>query len=256
MTSAVECVARTDLLLVALDFDGTLSALVDDPMTARMTRQARLAVDALLQAPDTIVALVSGRSLGDLRIIAEHDDASPVLLAASHGAEYWMPGHEAVDEAPSDALALRDRLRAEAERLGAGVPGSWIEPKSFGFGVHTRRVGDPDAARSLHREVDALVAREAPDWRRRQGHDLVEYAFRTEGKDAAIARLREETGATAVVFAGDDVTDEDALRSLRDEDLGIRVGPGETAARLRVADTNELADVLTTIANERASARQ
>lgn len=249
-------VAGTARLLVALDFDGTLSALVDDPMSARMTAPAREAVDALLSTPDTVVALVSGRSLGDLRVISEHGDDSRILLAASHGAEFWIPGHPA-DEVASDAdLTLRDRLRGEAEALGADVPGSWIEPKSFGFGVHTRTVRESDAAARLHAQVDELVAREAPSWRRRQGHNLVEYAFRTEGKDAAVARLRAETAATAVVFAGDDVTDEDALRSLEPGDLGIRVGPGETAASVRVADTNELAELLTTIARERAAARQ
>ncbi|MFK9780899.1 trehalose-phosphatase, partial [Escherichia coli] len=90
--AAVEAVSTSPVLLVALDFDGTLSPLVDDPMTARMTPRARAVVDALAALPDTVVALVSGRSLGHLREIAEHDDASPVWLAASHGAQFWVPG--------------------------------------------------------------------------------------------------------------------------------------------------------------------
>ena len=106
------------------------------------------------------------------------------------------------------------RLRAHAEAATAHLDGVWIEPKTFGFGVHTRRAGAAAAAEA-NRLVDAIVAAEAPHWRRRTGHNIVEYAFRHEGKDSAIAELRERIGATAVLFAGDDVTDEDALREPR-----------------------------------------
>lgn len=254
--AAIEAVSTTPVLLVALDFDGTLAPLVDDPMTARMTPRARAAVDALAALPRTAVALVSGRSLGHLREIAEHDDASPVWLAASHGVQFWIPA-AGEEPAPDDAkgLALRDRLQTELEQRTAHLAGVWIEPKEFGVGVHTRRSDAADAAEA--REIaDALVAAEAPRWRRRTGHDILEFAFRHEGKDSAVQTLRERLGATAVVFAGDDVTDEDALRSLSVGDLGIHVGSGETAADLKVADIDALVDVLEAVAHQRVSRAQ
>lgn len=254
--AAIEAVSTTPVLLVALDFDGTLSPLVDDPMTARMTPRARTAVDALAALPRTVVALVSGRSLGHLREIAEHDGASPLWLAASHGAQFWIPG-TGEESAPDDAehLSLRDRLQAEFERRTAHLPGVWIEPKEFGVGLHTRRADAADAAEA--REIaDVVVADEAPRWRRRTGHDILEFAFRHEGKDSAVERLRERVGATAVLFAGDDVTDEDALGSLSAGDLGIHVGAGETAADLKVADIDALVDVLEAVAHQRVSHAQ
>ncbi|KTS55261.1 hypothetical protein NS206_17615 [Microbacterium testaceum] len=54
-----------------------------------------------------------------------------------------------------------------------------------------------------------------------------------------------------MLFAGDDVTDEDALRSLGPGDLGIRVGGGETAATLRVDDIDAFVTVLEDIARLR-----
>jgi len=254
----VAAIARTPRLLVALDFDGTLAPLIDEPMHARMSGDARAAVDALLAAPATTVALVSGRTLRDLRIIAEHDDASPLLLAGSHGAEQWPPSDDdAPDSAPDAAvLALRDDLRARAERVATDADGAWIEPKEFGFALHTRLVVDSGQKTRVHDAIAALMSAEAGDWRRRDGHDILEYAFRAEGKDGAVARLRERTGATAVLFAGDDVTDEDALRSLGPEDLGIRVGGGETAATLRVGDIAELAALLTRLARERDTSQE
>ncbi|WP_243074673.1 trehalose-phosphatase [Microbacterium sp. SS28] len=253
---SLDGVASATPLLVALDFDGTLSPLVDEPMQARMLPAARTAVDALVAVPDTFVALVSGRSLDDLRIIAEHDDDSPLLLAGSHGAEYWIPGEgriEPVDE--PGALELRDRLRAEAERATADLEGVWIEPKTFGFGVHTRRM-DAASAHIANRRVDRIVAENAPHWRRRTGHGIIEFAFRHEGKDAGVEALRARTGASAVLFAGDDVTDEDALRKLRPEDLGVHVGGGPTAARVSVRDIPAMADLLASLAIRRTAARQ
>ncbi|WP_127474528.1 trehalose-phosphatase [Microbacterium sulfonylureivorans] len=254
--AAIARVAASDRLLVALDFDGTLAPLEDEPMDARMLPAARAALDALVAAPGTIVALVSGRSLSDLRIIAEHVDDSPLFLAGSHGAEFWIPGQGVAshDDEPGDER-LRDELRAHAETATAGLEGVWIEPKRFGFGVHTRKSTPADAAEA-NRLVDAMVAAEAPHWRRRTGHNIVEYAFRHEGKDSAIAELRERTDASAVLFAGDDVTDEDALESLGADDLGVHVGNRPTAASLCVPDIEALAAVLSVIAGERASARE
>jgi len=100
-------IVGTERLLVALDFDGTLSPLVDDPMSSRMLPAAREAVMALVATPATTVALVSGRSIPDLRIIAEHQDDSPLLLAGSHGAEVWLPGEgrrATSDDAADEAL--------------------------------------------------------------------------------------------------------------------------------------------------------
>lgn len=253
---ALASVAGVPMLLVALDFDGTLSPHVVDPMSARMLPAARSAVHALAALPHTAVALVSGRSLTDLRIIAEHTDDSPIILAASHGAEYWIPGEGAVEPAEDDAeQGLRDQLRARAEEIAASYEGVWIEPKTFGFGVHTRnatdQVGDEASA-----AVDDMVAQAAPDWRRRTGKKIVEYAFRHEGKDTAIANLRERVGADAVLFAGDDTTDEDALRSLEPQDLGIHVGDGETAARVSVPGIPAMAAALADLAQQRRDAQE
>jgi len=252
---AIGRLAASTRLLVALDFDGTLSPLEDEPMDARMLPAARVAIDALVAAPDTVVAFVSGRSLVDLRIIAEHDDSSRVLLAGSHGAEFWIPGEGVVSHGEDEAdVRLRDALRTHAEQATAHLDGVWIEPKTFGFGVHTRRADAADAAEA-NRLVDRIVAAEAPHWRRRTGHNIVEFAFRHEGKDSAVAELRARVDATAVLFAGDDVTDEDAIASLGPDDLGVRVGEGASAAAVRVPDIAALAELLSGLAAERTRLR-
>jgi trehalose 6-phosphate phosphatase len=276
---ALEKVAGTERLLVALDFDGTLAPLTDEPMSARALPESATAVRDLAAAPGTVVAFVSGRTLADLAVILEYEPGSPVHLAGSHGAEFQHPegfvaaaaGREArssarhEDSAAAEVLAPREdphaedaadaeAVRAAAERAVEHVEGAWIEHKAFGFGLHTRLSSPADAAAAAA-AVDDIVARHAPSWRRRSGRDILEFAWRHEGKDSAVAQLREQTGATAVVFAGDDVTDEDALASLGEADLGIRVGEGDTAATIRVADAKELAGVLSALARLRIAAR-
>ncbi len=260
MTTVAEDVlaplAETPRLLVALDFDGTLAPLNNEPMDARMLPAARRAVDTLGALPETVVALVSGRSLVDLRVIAEHRDDASLWLAGSHGAEFWEPGIgaiEPVEDTPD--VALRDRLRAHAEEATRALTGVWIEPKTFGLGVHTRKATAAVAAEA-NRIVDELVHAEAPAWRRRTGHNIVEYSFRHEGKDSAVKTLRERTHATAVLFAGDDVTDEDAMRTLGKGDLGVRVGAGETVAAVTVADIPAFAELLDLLAEMRAARPQ
>lgn len=121
--------------------------------------------------------------------------------------------------------------------------------------MHSRTVAAPDR-QGMHDRVDALMSEEAPAWRRRTGHHIVEYAFRDVGKDAAVQWLRRETGATAVLFAGDDVTDEDALATLEPGDVGVRVGAGDTAASVRVDGIPQLAEMLVHLAHERSRRRE
>ena len=253
---ALARVAASDRLLVALDFDGTLAPLEDEPMNARALPSAAAAVAALAALPDTPVAFVSGRSMHDLREIAEHADDAQIFLAGSHGAEFWVPGEGLLEtDEDEDAPALRDELRDQMAAEVGGLEGVWVEPKTFGFGIHTR-VASPEDAQTARNAADRLVQDRAPHWRRRTGHNIVEYSFRHEGKDSAVAALRERTGATAVLFAGDDVTDEDALASLGRNDLGIRVGDGETAASVRVGSIQELAAALSLLARMRAEGRE
>lgn len=254
-TAVIEIAAAAHLL-VALDFDGTAAPLVHDPMSARAIPEVAEQVERLAALPETTVAYVSGRSLVHLREIAEHGDNSPIALAGSHGAQYWFPGEgeRPVTESADDA-ALRLRVFAEVGELLHQHPGIRLEEKTFGVGVHGRGTAPEDEARAFA-AVDELMNRIAPTWRRRTGDRIVEFSSQHAGKDAAIAELRDHYGASAVLFIGDDVTDEDALRTLHTPDLGVRVGPGDTAATLRVADPREVAELLSLLADERSRTRE
>ncbi|WP_309102030.1 trehalose-phosphatase [Microbacterium sp.] len=252
----LSALAATPRLVVALDFDGTASPLVPDPMAARALPEVAAQIDRLAALPDTLVAYVSGRSLHDLRTITEHTDDSIIALAGSHGAQYWYPGVSDADEADDAATdAERQALWDAARPIIDRYEGAEFEPKTYGFGVHTRRA-DAETEKQVFAEIDALVAERFPHWRRRAGNRVLEFSSRNEGKDAAMAALREHFDATAILFAGDDVTDEDAMRVLGPDDLGVRVGPGESAAALRVENPQQIARLLEALADERAARRE
>lgn len=253
---ALTAIAGTPRLVIALDFDGTASPLVDEPMAARALPEVKTQLDRLAALPDTFIAYVSGRSMNDLQEISGHTADSLVALAGSHGAQYWFPGVGDADvpEVPAAEGAL-EALWAAAQPIVDRHENVRLERKTFGMGIHTR-LATPEAETAAFAEIDAMMAERFPHWRRRAGHRVLEFSSRAEGKDAAIHALRGHYDATGIVFAGDDVTDEDAMRVLQPGDLGVRVGPGESAATLRVENPQQMAALLGALVAERAAGRE
>ncbi|WP_368498974.1 trehalose-phosphatase [Herbiconiux sp. A18JL235] len=246
--SALEHLASVPRLLVALDFDGTLAPEVDRPDDARALPEAHEAVLRLLELPGTSVAMISGRAMESL----EHVTRLPgsALLVGSHGVEVR---HDGVTE-----LALDDEEQRKVARLGEAlravaepIEGAWVEAKPAGFALHTRLAGESDSAEA-ERAALAAVGVEENGLTVRRGKNVIEFAVRSTTKGDAVRRLRELVGADAVLFAGDDVTDEDGFRALGPGDLGLKSGEGETVARHRVAGPAEVAAVLARLAELRA----
>ncbi|WP_307844016.1 trehalose-phosphatase [Sanguibacter suaedae] len=237
-------------VLVASDFDGVLAPLVDDPSASRPTPGASAALTRLAALPPgrARTALVSGRNLAALAELSS--PPAGVLLVGSHGAERGaVLGSGAVETLP---FALEpdqaDALRAVSDGLEAiagPVDGAWVEHKPSAAVLHTRRCSPEDARRSVEAAVELGASLPVHTM---QGKDVVEIAVVETSKGQAIDALRAELGAVAVVYLGDDVTDERAFAVLHEGDLGIKVGPGETVARVRVSTTDDAAEVLAVLA--------
>lgn len=228
LAAAIERISAVPRLLIALDFDGTLAPLIEDGSQSRMTPPAAQAVRRLSLAPATTVALVSGRGLDSLSRVSRMP--ARVLLAGSHGAELAGPGMLA-EPTPAEQQRVRGLLAALGGKLD-GVPGVQIEAKPYGAAVHWRRT--PEPLRAGVRQQALTIAAADPGLVARDGKQLVEFSVRRAHKGESIEALRRLVRATAVLFAGDDRTDEDAFAALRPEDVGIKVGPGRTLAGHRV----------------------
>ena len=252
LAEAVRDLAAAERLLLALDFDGTLAPFVDSPQTARALPEAKAALDRLERLPDTWVAYVSGRPLAGLEEVTDAD--ADALLIGSHGVEVRF-GRDGVsldlDEGERETLR---RLGEVLRPLVEETPDAKLEVKPVGFGVHYRLL-EPEAGRALVARASEAAASVSGELTIRDGKDIIEFSIRGANKGDGIERLREYTGATAVLFAGDDVTDEDGFAVLRprDGDVGVKVGDGDTAAQYRVADERAIATLLTLLAEARAA---
>jgi len=126
-----------------------------------------------------------------------------------------------------------------------------IESKPASIAFHYRRVEDRELADRVVAEISSTIAVE-PGVHAKLGKQVVELAVVETDKGTALATLRSQVGADAVFFMGDDVTDEDAFRTLDDDDISIKIGPGTTAAAFRLATPQAAAHTLTVLNEMRA----
>ncbi len=230
-------------VLVALDFDGTLAPLQDDPAASRVLPDG-VGVLADLAATDGVsLALVSGRAMADLHVLAEVPVGT--LLVGSHGAERARVTPHGLDR---DVVRLTDdqadqlaTLGAEAAAVARGREGVWVETKPTAVVVHTR-LADADVARSAEQESLALGDRLGTGVM--HGKAVVELTVLHASKGEALIALRDEIGAPVVVYAGDDVTDERAFEALGEQDITVKVGAGDTIARCRVQSPEDVVAAL------------
>jgi trehalose-phosphatase len=237
LRKAIIRIARVPVLLVACDYDGTLAPIVDDPTKAAPLREAVAAVRALALLPQTAVAVISGRALHDLATLSRLPDE--VRLVGSHGSEFDTGFVDALD--PQDQQ-LRTELADTLSALVRRRQGIRLEFKPASVAVHLRGA-EPEVKQVV---LDAL--RTGPQtWPGvvvTHGKEVVELSVIATHKGMALDALRAEVSASAVVFLGDDVTDENGFAHLHGPDVGIKIGPGETRARYRVDGPYDAARVL------------
>ncbi|MGY1637029.1 trehalose-phosphatase [Geodermatophilus sp. SYSU D00742] len=236
LTSALRDLAGRRPLLVASDYDGVLAPLVGDPSAAVPSPGVAGALARLAERPRVVVALVSGRGVADLRTVSGL--SGPYRWVGSHGAEFDGP-------LTGELAARRDALAARLAPLVAAVPGALLEVKPASVAVHVRQVTDRIAATELLAAADRAAD---PSLTKKPGKEVLELAVTDADKGRALLRLRDELGAAAAVYLGDDLTDEDAFRALPADDVTVKVGEGETAARFRIPDTAAVVPLLEDLA--------
>jgi trehalose-phosphatase len=237
LRAAVLRVARVPNLLVACDYDGTLAPIVADPAKATPSPESVAAIRALSSLPQTTVGVISGRALRDLAALSRLP--AEVRLVGSHGSEFDVGF---IDELPPERQRRRAELHAAIAAIVRDQPGVRLEAKPASIAVHTR-AAPRDVAKMV---FDAVRSGAAlwPDIEVTTGKEVIELSVVPTDKGLAVDALRIQVSASAVVYLGDDFTDEKAFAHLHGPDLGIKLGAGDTQARYRVDGAEQATGVL------------
>lgn len=230
LRTALDEFAAHPVVVIGVDFDGTLAPLADNPMDAEPVAGAMPLLTELAARPGVTVAVVSGRALGALHTLTQATD--PMVLIGSHGAESSLAdaGHRLSEEEHGRLSALDEDLDALLDEH----PEARLERKPSAVVLHTRGM-EQDAAVAAT-EAGAQVAARHTGVSTTPGKDVLEMAVTEAGKGPALLELADSVGADIILYAGDDVTDERAFEALRSSDLTVKVGDGPTAAHHRVPD--------------------
>lgn len=235
-------------LALLLDFDGTLAPIVPSPELAVLPDPVRETLRGLTGRRDVLVGVISGRSLDDIR---RRVGLPGLVYAGNHGLEIaWEGSVWTLPEAESARDAVAGICRRLQERL-TGVAGVLVEDKGLTASVHFRQTPIPQVE-----EVRVAVLEEvarASQLAVRQGKRVLELwpAVTWDKGHAARSILERAFGPrwaerAAVIYIGDDQTDEDAFMTLPEPAVTVKVGSPTylTAARYVARDVDDVARFL------------
>jgi trehalose-phosphatase len=228
---------------IFLDYDGTLTPIVNDPEKALLSDSMREPLRVLaMQRP---VAILSGRDLDDVR---QRVDIDQIIYAGSHGFDIAGP-RKLRKEVATQFLANLDLAEKELRKELAEIVGARVERKRFSIAAHYRTVNERDfpnlqravsEVASLHRELRCMEGKKVyelqpgVDWDKGKA---VLWLLQTLGLEQANA---------FPIYVGDDRTDEDAFRVIGKRGAGILVSeqPRTTAASYLLKDPTEVQQFL------------
>ncbi len=237
-------------VVVGLDFDGTLSPVVDDPESARLHPGAPGALLELAEAVKA-VAVITGRparqaiAMGDLDALgnAMLDRGAELFVFGQYGHERWSATEQRIrSPRPPAGLASFERELPSVLR-GADAADAYVEEKGLAVAVHTRRMDDPAGA------FERLVAPIASLAERHHltvepGRNVLEVRSGDMHKGDAVRAFVAEQEATGVVFGGDDLGDVEAFEAVRALRADGLPGLVVCSASLEQPDLVKLADVV------------
>lgn len=226
-------ICTADGLLICLDYDGTLAPIVERPEDAAMLPACRRAIDALSDCSAVTLAVVSGRSLADVR---ERVGIEGIAYAGNHGLERAQNGERVVDPTAERARSQIERAVTRLRDELGDVPGCTVEDKGVTATVHYRQVS-AERVPAIREAIDRVCEIVGDGIERTSGKQIVEIRPDTDrDKGTAVSQFVAENERTLPMYIGDDVTDQAAFDAVTPEGFAIHVGeeaPPEATHRLR-----------------------
>lgn len=234
--------------LLMLDFDGTLSSIVPSPDKAKIYPLAKIALQKLLKHKNIIVAIVSGRALKDVK---NKVGIKGLIYAGSHGLE-WQIGNKTFSaKIPQEYIKILPQIRKQLILLARRHKGAKLEDKGLALAFHYRQVSS-DAQRLVKNQANLILL---PFMKQKileiiqskKALDVRPRAKWTKGQFSLYLKKKYEKTKPLVIYIGDDATDEDAFKVLR-QDITIKVGKNNNSlAKYFLKNPNQVASFLNLI---------
>lgn len=233
--TVANCLARSSAVLLALDFDGTLAPIVEDPDKAALPGSTAALLKELAQKPGYRVAIVTGRALADVKRRIGIDD---LTYCGNHGLEIEMEGRRwqapGVEETSG---AMREAAQVLGKKLKS-LHGVVLENKGLSISVHYRQAPEEVKHACLHlcsQALEPFIAMGQVNVV--QGKEVLELQPALPWDKGACLRYLAKlsfaaaSGPGVCIFLGDDTFDEPAFRAVRDMGgIGIVVGERANSA--------------------------
>ncbi|MCW2542485.1 MAG: trehalose-phosphatase [Frankiales bacterium] len=193
--------------LVALDYDGTLAPIVEDPASAVPVEGV---VDVLVALAPLVgkLALITGRPADAVVELGGLGGVPGLVVLGQYGVQRWEDG--VLTEEPADPGLDLARTALAALAL---TPGTQVEDKGLSLAVHTRRTDDPVVAMGLLHPVLSRVAADS-GLQLHLGRLVLELRPPGFDKGGSVRRMAE--GCATVLFIGDDLGDLAAFDAVDD----------------------------------------
>ena len=235
-------------LAVFLDYDGTLTPIVDDPSRAVLSQKSRSVLKKLSTLCQVII--LSGRDVKDVRKMV---GLKSIIYVGSHGFDIAVRSQRIRVNTNWDKFlpTLNDAeelLRAKLKDL----PSVIVERKKFSISVHYRKV--PKSYLAILKLRFNRTAAQFPSLKKTKGKRILELLPNTQwNKGAALNLLLDTLWPNSIVvpiFIGDDLTDEGAFCAIKNNGVGIFVGKCKrgTCAKYSLRNSIEVRDYLERLA--------
>lgn len=245
---------RRKVIFLFLDYDGTLTPIVNTPEDAKLSVSAKKVLRGLTGASCVKLAVVSGRSLYDIKRLV---GLKGIIYVGNHGLEIDAPGFKFISPVSPRIKAVIRNISSELKNRFSSTNGLITEDKGLTLSIHYRRVARSDFIKmrtALQETAGSYLAEKKI--RINKGKKVFEIKPSTEwNKGHAVLWLlkkmlaRHGEKSVLPIYIGDDVTDEDAFRAIKNKGLTVFVGkPKKSQAQYYLKDHKEVQNFLERIA--------
>ncbi|WP_128699509.1 trehalose-phosphatase [Candidatus Velamenicoccus archaeovorus] len=237
---------RQHPLLICLDYDGTLSPIAPTPPQAVLPTKTKQVLRTLAAVPGVLLAVISGRAISDLKSMI---GLKNIVYSGNHGFEAEGSGVRFKIRIPSAYNRVIARLERTLKDRYKTIRGVVVENKKPFLAVHYRLAEKNNfpSIRGIFREtVKEAAAKNLI--RMKTGKMILEIQPPVDwDKGKIVLWLLKKRRGTAKgrnvlpLYVGDDITDEDAFRALKNKGITVFVGvPGTSSAQYYLSNTDKV----------------